>query len=565
MIKSNIAFCFIFFLLGVSLSAQSKKAILHINQPYYVTGETMWYRVYLPKGFTGIKGKAKVLVKGSNNNVIGDYFVEQKDLGINGYFKIPFDIPSDLYNFAIYVLENQTLDPIELVSFDVPIYNDLSNDALVPAFPQLSSRSLEEINNNDQLQLEVQLDNNQYSIGDKISLEAQVTDQSGNSIPSEYSIAVIDQGLLGSSSERYCTFSEEIQLGFNTVIGMDDRLFVQGNIFDASSNEPAAISIIGAFSKQLNQMNFGKSGKDGKFTILLPEQKGDQSLQIVGYLYDELADSRIEMFQGEPVDRSEVQFTSDFDNDVSAYLEESNKRKRIYQQFKALESSTQFETVENDFLQVRPNKTFRMDEYVDFETVGVFFDEIFGAQLTFEKKGEIYKAQMFNPQKNKSSSAMQNFYFALEPIFIVDGKMTKNADYIYRMPLDQVEEIDLYFDWRDIEKQFGLFGDFGYVVIRSKREDISLPPEDEEDIVQLSTFQPAPQYPVEISNDNVGLPQLKPTVYWHPNLESGRTGKVKTSFSASDDVSNFVVSILARTQDGAILTKQVSYKTAFGN
>ena len=547
----------------LSLQGQTKQAIIHTNQPYYVTGETMWFRINLPKGFTGIKGKAKVIIKGSTNNVIGDFFVEQADLAINGYFKIPFSASSDLYNVAVYVLENQTLNPIRLLNFDVPIYNDLEAGALIPVFPESSKRNKAEIDVASHLQFNVNLSQNNYSIGDEVRLEAQVLDASGKPVPAEFSVSVIDEGLLGSSTNDYCMFSTDIDLGVNTVIGMDDRLFVQGKVYNAESDSPTAISIMGAFTSKTNEMHFGKSRSDGNFTVLIPEKKGAQNLQLVGYLYDEVPNTKVELFSGEPLDRDGLQFTNAFDADVTQYIDASNQRKRIYQQFKTLENNAVFEPIENKRLEVRPNKTFRMDEYVEFETVGVFFDEIFGAQLTFEKEGEVYKAKMFNPRKNRSSSAMQNFYFKLDPIFIVDGKMTKDADYIYRMPLDQVDEINLYFDWRDIEKQFGLFGDFGYVVIRSRKGGISLPPADEDDILKINGYQPLPDYPVTIAKDDSGLPQLRPNVFWHPSLKSsGNTQKGKVSFLASDDISKFKVLVMARTADGNVLTKQVSYTSS---
>lgn len=564
MINYKLALISFFLIMTQLCYGQKTKALVHLNQPFYVTGETVWYKINLPNGLEEFNGKVKVIVKSSQDEVIGDYFTNLANKTISGYFKIPFDKTSDLYNVGMYVLELDTKTMIQLLSFDIPIYNDLSAEKFTSIIPNNDYRSQKEISTNDDLSLNIETDKADYNLGEEVQIMGEVSSSNGNPISCTYSVSVIDQDLFGSNIQNQCVFTVELNLQFNTKLDLNDNLFLKGTIVDGQSNAPLAVNIIGAYSHAHNTMHLGKSGTDGKFTIMIPETTGDQQIQIVGNLFDEYDDTRVELFTGNEVSRSNVSFTSEFDSIVQSYVELSKHRKRIYQQFKTVETDVDFPQIHNVTERVVPNKTFIMSEYVDFETVGAFFDEIISAQLSFEKVGDIYKAKMFDPTKNKGISARQDFYFKLNPVFIVDGQMTKNADFIYKLSLNQFEEIDLYFDKGDIRKQYGLFGDFGYVILRSKNGDLSVPKEDVDDILNYQAFLMSPIYPVAIDGNTMDRPKLHPSVYWHPEIIA-KSGKINTSFTSSDDVSSYLVQVVARTDQGDVLVKHLRYNTKFTN
>ena len=57
------------------------------------------------------------------------------------------------------------------------------------------------------------------------------------------------------------------------------------------------------------------------------------------------------------------------------------------------------------------------------------------------------------------------------------------------------------------------------------------------------------------------IPVFKPSVYWHPALDIKKPGDGNVKFNASDDISTFMVTVVAETADGQILTGTSSYKT----
>jgi len=291
---------------------------------------------------------------------------------------------------------------------------------------------------------------------------------------------------------------------------------------------------------------------------------GRGALQIAGYLYEEVADTDISLYQDKTV-ASDIPVTAAYDESISNYLQVSNERKRIYQHFNQLENDLEIADYTKKRQVVKPNKSFKVKEYVAFESVGKFFDEILGSQLNFIKQDGKAKARMFNPESNKNAGKNADYYFPRSPVFIIDGQMTKDADYIYNLTLDNIDVIDLYYDWRDITKQFGTFGDFGYVVIKTSRADVGLPDSDRQDIVSYSGLQPMVSYPIQVSTEDRKVPQLKPLVYWHPQLSVAKSKDSTVKFTSSDDVSTFRVVVVARTKDGQVLTATTDYSTTVSN
>lgn len=538
-------------------------ATIHLNKPYFVSGETVWFAIYLPGGFENSKGKIKLHVQ-NGNTLVHESFVQLENSSLSGYYKIPFDLSTGLYFFSFYALENKTLKPVKITSFELPIYNDLNGESLQPIFPSPDLMAYVPGSTNGNLQLAVELGATEVIAGDKVSVDASVKDTEGNIVPASLSIGVIDEGLIGPSVNNGIVFTRPIQLKFGTILGLDERIFVQGTIYNGANNEPVKVNIIGAYNKDENKMYYSRSDETGRFTLLMKDQIGPSSLQIAGYLYEEYADTKVTKLKAEEMS-TQIPVTPEFDDDISSYISWSNKRKRIYQHFNQLESDAIVVDYSKKHNKVRPNKTFKIREYVHFETVGKFFDEILGSQLNFLKSGDRITARMFNPESNKNAGKGDDYYFPRSPVFIVDGKMTKNADFVYKMKSDNVDEVDLYYDWRDITKQYGTFGDFGYVVIRTNQSGLRVPAEDEEDIISYSGLQPLVSYPVGISADETSFPVFRPTVYWHPGtvVNNARDGKIE--FTTSDDVSTFRVVVVARTEEGRLLYGYTNYKTALSH
>ena len=532
----------------LSLSGQlaSDQAIVHMDKPYYVSGEMAWFQVYLPEVFRPVSGYVQVLIQNQGGKVVDDYFWTLSDAKIDGYYRIPYNIDPDLYHFSVRALDNNSKEPITITSWSVPIYSDLSADGMQAIYPE---RSIYDADRST-LSVVVSTDQSSYGRNDQVSLDINLP-QGVNA--EALSISVTDLSLIGPAAESNI-FLTDIAIPANVTLGINDQTFVHGTISNAETDEPVSIGVIGAYHAKYNKMHYTKSNDAGKFTLMLKDHVGDGQLQFAGNLYDLFEDTGVKLFT--PSITNKYALTSTYDDDIISYLKESNARKRIYQFYKELESNATFmEMKELERLEVKPNKQVNVKEYVTFENTGLFFNEVLSFVVDFRQKGDDITARMFDPQTTRGGRVYSDNSFPRSPVFIIDGKLTKNAAFVYNLKLTDINEVSVYNDWRDITKQYGTFGDFGYVVINTSQSDLEIPQEDQEDIVTYSGLGRQADYPISLVEDEKEAPKLSPTVYWSPKASSG-----KISFRSSDDVGEFLVKVVVRDKTGKIGITSTTYK-----
>ena len=550
-VKIKLAILSLLLSAGVlTLSAQlaNDQALIHMDKPYYVSGETAWYQIYLPEVFRSVSGNVQVLIQDQTGAIVDDYFWSLDEAKIEGYYKIPYNIKADLYHFSLRTLDNTSKEPITITTWSVPIYSDLNAQGMQAIFPERTTFAAER----STLDVNLTPASTSYVRGEEVSVNVSTPAGTKTDI---MSVSVVDLSLIGPSAES-TVFVSAINIPDNVTLGINDQTFVHGIIRNAANDREVAIGVIGAYHAKYNRMYYTKSKENGKFTLMLKDHTGDGELQFAGNLYDLYKSTDISLEV--PAVTNSYTLTSDYDTGVIEYLKESNARKRIYQFYKQLESPVTYNEVKPlDRLFVKPNKAVNVKEYVTFENTGIFFNEVMGFQIDFKKKGDDdITARIFDPETTKGGRVYSDNFFPRSPVFIVDGKLTKDAAFVYNLKLTDLEDVSIYNDWRDITKQYGTFGDFGYVVINTSQADLSVPEDDENDIVAYSGKAKQVQYPINLSSAEGEAPNLTPTVYWNPNEA---TGKLK--FKSSDDVGEFLVRVVVRDKTGKIGVASTTYKS----
>jgi len=62
-----------------------------------------------------------------------------------------------------------------------------------------------------------------------------------------------------------------------------------------------------------------------------------------------------------------------------------------------------------------------------------------------------------------------------------------------------------------------------------------------------------------VSSPDSTSPMFSPTIYWNPSLTSGTDGRADFNFYHTDDVGTFVITVLARTDDGQLVSRIIEY------
>jgi hypothetical protein len=207
-----------------------------------------------------------------------------------------------------------------------------------------------------------------------------------------------------------------------------------------------------------------------------------------------------------------------------------------------------------DSIPLKADRSLRPAEFEAFEDLAPFFREI-STPLSFkqERKTGQYSARMYNP------STFTDYPSA--PVFVIDGKMTRDANFVARLKCSQIESIDLYYQPTQLLGYFKAIGRSGVVHIRSKAE-IAIPAAEAEDIFQLNGLQSAAAFPALKAEQLQAAPAqafFRTQLYWQANLRTDAQGQVDFSFVQGDDWSRFRIQVIVQGGDGRLGEGQVIY------
>ncbi|NNF35281.1 MAG: hypothetical protein HKN68_14305 [Saprospiraceae bacterium] len=520
----------------ISLFGQSDingQAIIHLDKPYYVSGETVWYKSYFSPDVSD-EGTVSVKIVNSDQELIHQSFIKIKNDAVAGFFKIPFDIPSDNYTM---VLTGKTpiAEDVRMAEVLLPIYNDISGGNLEKnsVTPPYANTAVE-----NALKINISVDGN-ATAGDNVGATIAISDANGNPVKADCSISIVDQEIIG--------YNEGIGISQSTIDNnykeLTPELFYEGTLYDDEGKAIQA-SIIGAYSPLDKSFAFTKSASDGKFTLPREEFKGKRSIQFVGYQSEHpVIMTKLE----ESVVLNTTPGDLHYNDAIESYLEKSRMRKKINQYFKIKDKAQIIDEGEVEEVEFDLQARYNVNEYQDFEIMAEFAKNLM-MPLRFNGDQGSRTAQVINPKSLKKA----NYYLNGDPLFIIDGKLTRDANYTGNLAQTEVMELGIIYDGKKLREQFNVMGNSGVVVMNTAGKAEVLPEADERNIFTVYGLQQDVNYPVgyNISAEIKDMPVFDPQLYWNPAVMTDGQGKAKISYVQSNDRSTYRIVVVARTSDG---------------
>ena len=504
---------------------------LHLDKPFYVVGDVLRYQLYLPPGFAGREIALKMALKDAQGESLGAFYQQTGGATtLDGYLKIPYDLASANYHFLILGTDRTSLQKVKLAEIIVPIYNDLVEE--LPATKQgVASNAITAGAN--ELQLSIELAAGPFHKREDILAMIKVADNEGNPVAADLSVSVIDAGLFGTAPNGW---HQSPKAGAYIAADLSEHLYLNGQITGNNGAPRAAINF-GAYIHELRESLLGLTDEAGNFALQLPTLTGPANIQFIDLRSDSLRvvlDDRIELGPTPALP---------FNEEIENYLKWSRSRKVIYQLYNTLETNLEQNRPPRKFKSLEPDQRILRSEYPNFKDLATFFIEV-GTPLKFrpDKNGG-YTAQMFNPNPR-----MRAFYQG-NPIFLVDGKMTRNIDYIQQLELIKIDTIDLYFDFFNLNTYFGKLGNSGIAELKTSIPNLRVPAADEAAIFPIQGLLPEAR---EVLPEEQPATQaaFRANLFWAADQRTGSSGQTQIKFSQSDDLGTFLIQVAARSADG---------------
>ena len=131
---------------------------------------------------------------------------------------------------------------------------------------------------------------------------------------------------------------------------------------------------------------------------------------------------------------------------IDTYLTESRTRRKINRYFEfnnqvpVNKLAIQTEEIMN------PNIAFDLSEYKRFENVGNVFIELSSSLLFKKENDDSYSATMLNPK----SRSLGRDILGGTPLFIIDGLISKNANFVGNLDFNDIKAVGIYNNPKDL-------------------------------------------------------------------------------------------------------------------
>lgn len=546
--QRTIFIILIFTISCLGLRAQSN-FMLHLDKSFYVTGENIWYKVYLPSELErsiAIKG----IVAGPNGKVKERFFIRSnpEQPYIDGVFSIPFSYQSGMYRLAFLASAAPDQPYVELVSIDLPIYNDFEIKSLSEQLQQQQAPPANLAGSAPELQglqVSITLPKESFSTREVVKAEIKVSDAAGKPVNASLSVVARDMDMVTQAMPDAPTYATGAELEATQLQQLSEKIFVKGQVMDTLGN-PIQANVLGGYASLQKRIFYGKTNPEGRFTFPLPDFYGEQTLQFIGY-EKEQEEIKVELLE-ELVPGERPQGALPINEKVLKYLEATQQKKKMAEHFDYLNKNIEIPRVENDFASLKADFSYVAEDYIKFETVGDFFSELL-TPLKFRIVNGKYKARMENPR----AGYFEDIDLPGKPLFIIDGKLTRNADFIARSSWSNVRSVDIFYVADKLRKQFNILAQGGIVRIETRIPQFNLPANEQEDVFLIkglvpgSTFVP---FRPGGSSTETRLPNFLMPTFWAPDIRTDDSGAAAVEFFQGDDSSTFILEVVAQGPDG---------------
>ena len=508
--------------------------VFQTDKPYYVTGETVYYKIYFPPAMADINPMLELLVFNPDDKLIHSSFLKKEQTShTHGYYRVPYEGVSGVYQIKAELMDESIGRKTTLLASDIPVYNDSELPEDIVLEEEVSKTA--HFNPKDlSVSIEVQPT---VGVRDSVDVKVQVKDQTGKPVQVNLSVSVTDYEMVGESP--YSTLTEST-LSLDRLDDLSEYITLSGQVETKQDD-----LLMTFFMPSTNQIYYTTSVEEGVFTLLVPGFYGNQVIQYVG-LFSE--GTRIDVIGPEPIaPTTSLKYTKSVVN----YIKQSKDRKLIYQLFNKTESTSNFQVVEQQ-QQAAPDREFKGSDY-PFATLPEFCKELSTPLKFMNSKKRTTEFKMFNPES-------RNFYFG-NPLFIIDGRLTKDIEYLSTLDFQEVKTIKLYYDNQRLSNLFGFAGFSGVVIIESKEGLLQVPNDNTTQLFELQGLQYMLNREQNFPN-TMEEPVFRPQLLWEPALTTDTDGELGLTFQQSDDISTFQIEVVVQSEDGRRGIGRKQYKVS---
>ncbi|MFM9840600.1 MAG: hypothetical protein ACKVOQ_20195 [Cyclobacteriaceae bacterium] len=344
---------------------------------------------------------------------------------------------------------------------------------------------------------------------------------------------------------------------------LTNNLKIKGRAIFKNSGRPVPDSTLLMGYLQNAMVGYeARTGKDGLFEMpfLYDFWDKDELFYMMEYKGKEMGEEY--QIIPEAVEfKTEASIASTLSDYLDAYGDYVQKKKIVEQSYNFF-SSTKEKTIaplnlnkEFEEEAMGTDFTVNVQDYIAFPTMEDLIREVI-PYLQHRKRGNETVVKLLLNQKNNSIVPKG------EPLFLIDGVLTKNKEFFLSLKPVDVLTIKLINNLNKLS-HLGVLGKNGVVLVETKKSVAASVLENSTALKVQGLSKPLNSQPVIVKGDFQRIPDLRSILYWNPLQRVDNYGKTKLTFYASDNIGSFGVLIKGITKQGEPFEAQSSFEVAF--
>jgi hypothetical protein len=538
-----------------------EELFVRTDRDIYTTGEQVWFKVYMLNGLAHKPSDLSKVVYlemlDKNNFPLKQIKVKTDNFSGSSSFILPDNVSSGNYIIRAYTswMKNFPVDQffyktIAVINpFESIDHLKLPSDSAGSIADGVSQSIITDENGNNiitrtdpagnkmKIKYKITPGKPEYSSREKVVLEVYATDMAGNPVETDLSVSVAKSVLVNSTDQTSFYSFSPVDKIISRVGGQENIAELEGHLISGTlrlktTDEPLKdIELSLSFVGKTALCQFGKTDKNGQFNFIIKESGLNEiviqplSQDIMGY-YIEL---------NQPFSNTFSKFRAGTFFLDSSRIDEINKVivsmqiNNIYEPFRQ-SGPAEPNTVMPDFYG-KPENSVKMADYIELTSLREAVKEIIPNVSTLKQNGK-YDFKLTNKFKGQPFENM--------PLILVDGVPVYDFEKVLSINSKEIERTDVintrYFYSENVFD--------GIVSFITKKGNLSAMEFDNSIFrqvyegcqVQQSFF--TPDYTTATTKDN-RIPDYRNTLYWKPDVHTGKDGKAEIGFFTSDETGNY--------------------------
>ncbi|MCB0687050.1 MAG: hypothetical protein KDC53_11005, partial [Saprospiraceae bacterium] len=260
------------------------ETLLHLDKSFYVSGEVVWFKLYLPSTWEGTDVAINTAIIDEQQVTIDQFFIKSAGRSFaDGYFQIPYNQSSGFLEIQFSASSDPQKPEEILAYYSFPIYNDLNVPSDIEIADNVDAKSDPTLFN-EEISIDLNLASDQVNIRDQVGLSLTIKDKDGQPLSGHASLSVKDAHLsqinIGENTIKTLVLSPTVMQA-----DLKSSVYCRGMLSNPDGT-PLQMNVLGGYVGDAQHIYYSKSFDNGNYQIDLPDFTGKKGIQLIGFQYE---------------------------------------------------------------------------------------------------------------------------------------------------------------------------------------------------------------------------------------------------------------------------------------